>query len=128
MVISNKRTLTYIENNSIANNLKGREDIDYEPYISDIWDQIKGLHTKDGQSLITKIKSRAIFYHEMDSISIWHFLYGVTVGYDQKREIIKEAMDLLDQVDWGTEDNQEDSVTIENSGVSQILVTIRFKF
>lgn len=128
MVISNKKTLTYIENNSIANNLKGRADIDYEPYISDIWEQIKEMHTKDGQSLITKIKSRAIFYHELDSTSIWHFLYGVTVGYDQKRETIKEAMDLLDKIDWGTEDDKGDTVTIENSGVSQILVTIKFKF
>lgn len=128
MVISNKKTLTYIENNSIANNLKGRADIDYEPYISDIWEQIKEMHTKDGQSLITKIKSRAIFYYELDSTSIWYFLYGVTVGYDQKRETIKEAMDLLDKIDWGTEDDKEDTVTIENSGVSQILVTIKFKF
>lgn len=122
MVNSQRKTLPYIENNSIANNVKNNPNIDYEPYISDIWEQIKDCHCKDGSSLITKIKSRAIFYNEFPDKVVWNFLYGVTVAYEKKVETMKEAIDLLAEIDWGVEG--KDSLIIENSGIGQILVTV----
>lgn len=121
-LIKKSKTLPYIENNSIANNLRNKPNLEYEPYISSIWEQIKECHCKDGQSLITKLKSRAIFCNEFHDRVEWTFLYGLTVAYDKKVKTMKEAIDLLAEIDWGVEG--KDSLIIENSGIGQILVTV----